>query len=67
MKMKLLGSALALSLVSTAATAGATIGNGTSDWTVYSWQNWTYEFTEQEDDTSVTSGTQKAQKIRNDV
>ena len=67
MKMKLLGSALALSLVSTAATAGATIGNGTSDWTVYSWQNWTYEFTKQEDDSAVTSGTQKAQKIRNDA
>ena len=45
MKIKLLGTALALGLASTAVTAGGVSGgNANSDWTIYGWQNWSYEF-----------------------
>ncbi len=45
MKTKLLGTALALGLASTAVTAGGVGGgNANSSWTIYGWQNWSYEF-----------------------
>ena len=44
MKTKLLGTALALTLASTAATAGGVGGgNANSSWTIYGWQNWSWE------------------------
>ncbi len=44
MKIKLLGTALALGLASTAVTAGGVGGgNANSNWTIYGWQNWSYE------------------------
>ncbi len=52
MKTKLLGSALALSLAAAplAATAGGVSGgNANSDWTIYGWQNWSYEFVDNDD------------------
>ena len=40
MKTKLLGTALALGLASTAVTAGGVGGgNANSNWTIYGWQN----------------------------
>ncbi len=68
MKIKLLGTALALGLASTAVTAGGTIGNGASDWQIYSWQNWTYEFSDV-DNISPTgkSRHRKQQRIRNNA
>jgi len=51
MKTKLLGSALALGLAAPlAATAGGVSGgNANSDWTIYGWQNWSYEFVDNDD------------------
>jgi hypothetical protein len=44
MKTKLLGTALALGLASSAAMAGGVSGgNANSNWTIYGWQNWSYE------------------------
>ena len=41
---KLLGGALALSLTATSAFAGGVSGgNANSNWTIYGWQNWSYE------------------------
>lgn len=50
MKTKLLGTALALGLASTAVTAGGVGGgNANSDWTIYGWQNWSYELLDYEE------------------
>ncbi|MDW3096004.1 MAG: porin [Gammaproteobacteria bacterium] len=67
MKIKLLGTALALGLASTAATAAGTIGSSAADWQIYSWQNWTYEFTDVDDTTAVTGDDQKQQRLRNNA
>jgi len=67
MKIKALGTALALGLASTSATAAGTIGSANADWQIYSWQNWTYEFTDVEDNTAVTGDDEKQQRIRNDA
>jgi len=40
---KILGGALALSLTATSAFAGVSTGNADSNWTIYGWQNWSYE------------------------
>ncbi len=47
MKTKLLGTALALSLAApfaASAAGGVGGGNANSMWTIYGWQNWSYEF-----------------------
>jgi len=50
---KLLGGALALSLTATSAFAGGVSGgNANSNWTIYGWQNWSYELVDN-DDTDV--------------
>ena len=50
MKTKLLGTALALGLASTSVTAGGVGGgNANSDWTIYGWQNYSYEFVDNGD------------------
>ena len=67
MKIKLLGTALALSLASTSASAAGTIGSANADWQIYSWQNWTYEFTDVEDNTAISGDDEKQQRIRNDA
>ncbi len=44
MKIKLLGTALALGLASSAVMAGGVGGgNANSNWTIYGWQNWSWE------------------------
>ena len=49
---KLLGGVLALSLTATSAFAGVSTGNADSNWTIYGWQNWSYEMVDN-DDTDV--------------
>lgn len=52
MKTKLLGTALAFGLAAApfAATAGGVSGgNANSDWTIYGWQNWSYELVNMDD------------------
>ena len=47
MKTKLLGTALALGLAAApiaAIAGGVGGGNANSNWTIYGWQNWSYEF-----------------------
>ncbi len=47
MKTKLLGAALALGLASAPVAViagGVSGGNANSNWTIYGWQNWSYEF-----------------------
>jgi len=67
MKIKLLGTALALGLVSTTASAVGTIGSANADWQIYSWQNWTYEFSDVDDNTALTASDRKQQRIRNNA
>jgi len=53
MKTKLLGTALALGLAAPlAATAGVNTGNANSTWTIYGWQNWSYELLDFDDGTN---------------
>ena len=67
MKIKLLGTALALAVAAApiAATAGGVSGgNANSNWTIYGWQDWSYEFVDFED----TAGTsRKTQRINNNA
>ncbi len=71
MKTKLLATALVLGLglASTAATAANNLaaGGGVADWQIYSWQNWTYEFSEVDDSTAITGSDRDQQRIRNDA
>ena len=69
MKTKLLATALVLSLASTAANAADNLaaGGGAADWQIYSWQNWSYEFTDVENNTAITGDDQESQKIRNNA
>ena len=69
MKTKLLATALALGLASTAANAADNLaaGGGAADWQIYSWQNWTYEFSDVEDSTAVTGSDREQQRIRNNA
>jgi hypothetical protein len=55
---KLLGGALALSLTATSAFAGGVSGgNANSNWTIYGWQNWSYELVDNDDtDVQRTNG-----------
>jgi hypothetical protein len=51
MKTKLLGTALAASMVVApfaAVAGGVSGGNANSNWTIYGWQNWSYEFVDVE-------------------
>ena len=69
MKTKLLGTALALGLASSAAMAGGVGGgNANSNWTIYGWQNWSYElldYDEQQADGTVES--RKSSRINNNA
>ena len=73
MKTKLLATASALvlglaSVVATADTGNDTIGYvPAAEWQIYSWHNWTYEFTDVENNTALTSDDQESQKIRNNA
>jgi hypothetical protein len=76
MKTKLLGTALALGLASTAVTAGGVGGgNANSNWTIYGWQNWSYEFLDYDEAQGVTRATsapgteqsRKSQRINNNA
>ena len=70
MKTKLLAtaSAVVLGLASFAATANDTIGYvPAAEWQIYSWHNWSYEFTDVENNTAETSSDQESQKIRNNA
>ncbi len=52
MKTKLLGSALALGLAAApfaAQAGGVSGGNANSNWTIYGWQNWSYEWVSADD------------------
>ena len=52
MKTKLLGTAAALALAATpfvAQAGGVSGGNANSNWTIYGWQNWSYEWVTAED------------------
>jgi len=55
---KLLGGALALSLTATSAFAGGVSGgNANSNWTIYGWQNWSYEMVDNDErDVQRTNG-----------
>ena len=55
MKTKLLGTALALGLAAApiaAIAGGVGGGNASSNWTIYGWQNWSYEFLDFDDGTN---------------
>lgn len=67
MKIKVLGTALALGLASTSASAVGTIGSANADWQIYSWQNWTYEFTDVDDATTIQGDDRKQQRVNNDA
>ena len=55
MKTKLLGTALALGLAAApiaAVAGGVSGGNASSNWVIYGWQNWSYEFLDFDDGTN---------------
>ncbi len=67
MKIKLLGTALALAVAAApiAATAGGVGGgNANSDWTIYGWQNWSYEWVDFED---AAGNSRDSQRINNNA
>jgi hypothetical protein len=72
MKTKLLATATAvlLGLASFSATAAGDDVIGYvpgAEWQIYSWHNWSYEFTDVENNTAVTGSDQSSQKIRNNA
>ena len=70
MKTKLLGTALALGLAAApiAATAGGVGGgNANSNWTIYGWQNWSYEFIDVEDEIFSGGEDRDIQRISNNA
>ena len=74
MKTKLLGTALALGLAAApiaAIAGGVGGGNANSNWTIYGWQNWSYEFLDYEETAPAgfTSSTvdRDSQRINNNA
>ncbi|MEM8843676.1 MAG: porin [Pseudomonadota bacterium] len=66
MKIKLLGTALALAVAAApiaAVAGGVSGGNANSNWTIYGWQNWSYEFVDFDDGTED----RKTQRINNNA
>ena len=69
MKTKLLGTALALGLAASpiaAVAGGVGGGNANSNWTIYGWQNWSYEFITVDDGNS-DGGDRDIQRISNNA
>lgn len=70
MKTKLLGTALALGLAAApiaAIAGGVGGGNANSNWTIYGWQNWSYEFIDVEDEIFSGGEDRDIQRISNNA
>lgn len=71
MKTKLLGTALAATMVAApfaAVAGGVGGGNANSDWTIYGWQNWSYEFLDYDEaQSSGPAVSRDTQRINNNA
>lgn len=70
MKTKLLGTALALGLATAPVAViagGVGGGNANSNWTIYGWQNWSYEFIDVEDEIFSGGEDRDIQRISNNA